>query len=161
MQARMTTALRPNWALIIRQAVVAGISGAVTFNIYLWLTTVLPAHGSFVMLLQRSAAIALGSVALSDPSYAWFGAVVELIAGMGWAGGYAYFARQQPFVNARWPISGFFYGLVVYVLMVLMLIGARTFVYPATPGALLNEVIARSIFFGLPVAFVVAQLDRA
>jgi hypothetical protein len=157
----MATALRPNWALIVRQAVVAGIVGAVIFNLYLWLTTVLPAHGSLAAMLQRSASIALGPTALNDPSYAWAGALVELIAGMGWAGGYAYFAQRQPFVNARWLISGFFYGFVVYVLWLLLLIGAHAFAYPGTPTALFNDVIARTVFFGVPVAFVVAQLDRS
>jgi hypothetical protein len=156
----MATTIRPNWALIVRQAVVAGIVGAVIFNLYLWLTTVLPAHASIVSMLQRSASIALGPIALTNPSYAWAGALVELVAGVGWAGGYAYFAQRQPFVNARWFISGFFYGFVVYVLWLLLLIGAHAFTYPATPNALFIDVIARTVFFGVPVAFVVAQLDR-
>ncbi|HEX8805561.1 MAG TPA: hypothetical protein VF741_01385 [Candidatus Aquilonibacter sp.] len=156
----MATALRPNWALIVRQAVVAGIVGAVIFNLYLWLTTVLPAHGSFISLLLHSASIALGPTALNDPTYAWVGALVELIAGMGWAGGYAYFAQRQPFVNARWFISGSVYGGVVYVLWLLLLLGAHAFPLPATVNAQINDVIARTVFFGVPVAFVVAQLDR-
>jgi hypothetical protein len=156
----MATTIRPNWALIVRQAVVAGIVGAVIFNLYLWLTTVLPAHAGLASMLQRSASIALGPIALTHPSYAWVGALVELVAGMGWAGGYAYFAQRQPFVNTRWFISGFFYGFVVYVLWLLLLIGAHAFTYPATPNGLFIDVIARTVFFGVPVAFVVAQLDR-
>jgi hypothetical protein len=156
----MATAPRLNWGLIVRQAVIAGFVGAVTFNCYLWLTTVLPVHGSIVAMFQRSASVALGPVALTSPSYAWIGALVELIISMAWAGGYAYFAQQRPFVNASWPISGFFYGFVVYVLQLLVLLGAHAFVFPSTPNALFFDVVARTVFFGIPIAFVVAQLDK-
>jgi hypothetical protein len=157
----MAVASRPNWALIVRQAVVAGFAGAVVFDLYLWLSTVVPVHGSLVAMFQHSASIAIGPVALTSPSYVWTGVLVDLVLSMGWAGGYAYFAQRQPFVNARWYLSGFFYGLIVYVLMLLLLLGAHAFVYPANVGVLLNDALARSVFFGVPVAFVVAQLDRA
>ena len=157
----MTVAFRPNWALIIRQAVLAGSLAALTFNLYEWLTTVLlPGHGSLVTMLQHSASIAIGPQALTSPSYAWLGALVELIVGMGWAGGYAYFAQMQPYVNARWFISGFFYGLIVYVLTLLLLLGAHAFIVPASVGEVLDEMLARALLFGVPIAFVVAQLDR-
>jgi hypothetical protein len=161
MATHMATALRPNWALIIRQAVFAGFIGALVFDAYVWLTTIVPTGGSVLTMLQRSASIALGPVALTSPTYAWAGVAVDLVIGMAWAGGYAYFAQRRPFVNAQWPISGFFYGLIVYVLMLLLLMGAHAFVYPANVGSLLNDVLARTVFFGMPVAFVVAQLDHA
>jgi hypothetical protein len=157
----MATALRPNWSLIIRQAVLAGFVGALVYDAYIYLTTVVPTGSSVVAMLQHSASIALGSIALTSPMYVWIGVLVDLLSSMAWAGGYAYFAQQKPFVNASWPISGFFYGFVVYVLMLLVLIGAHAFIFPSTPSALLNDVFARTVFFGVPVAFVVAQLDRA
>lgn len=161
MHAHMVTAIRPNWALIIRQAILAGFAGAVIFDLYLWLSAVVPVHGSLSAMFQHSASIAIGPVALTSPSYVWVGVLVDLILSMGWAGGYAYFAQRQSFVNERWFVSGFFYGLVVYVLMLLLQLGAHAFIYPANVGVLLNEVLARTVFFGVPVAFVVAQLDRA
>ncbi|MGB6986902.1 MAG: hypothetical protein WBD74_13105 [Candidatus Aquilonibacter sp.] len=156
----MATAFRPNWALVIRQSVFAGFIGAVVFELYVWLTTVQPVHGSVVAMLQHSASIALGPVAFTSPRYVWAGVLVDLVISMAWAGGYAYFAQRQPFVNTRWALSGFFYGFVVYVLMLLLLLGAHAFVSPSTPQALFNDVIARTVFFGVPVAFVVARLDR-
>lgn len=157
----MATALRPNWALIIRQAVFAGLIGALVFDAYTWLTTIVPVGGTVVTMLQRSASLAIGPIALTSPIFAWAGVLVDLLIGMAWAGGYAYFAQKTPFVNASWPLSGFFYGFVVYVLMLLVQIGAHAFIYPPNVGVLLNEVLARTVFFGIPVAFVVAQLDRA
>jgi hypothetical protein len=79
---------------------------------------------------------------------------------IGWAGGYAYFAQRNAFVNQRWFVSGLGYGFVVYVFMQILLLGARAFVFPATPTALINAVIAHMLFFGVPVAFVVARMDR-
>lgn len=160
MQTHMATTLRPNWALVIRQSILAGFVGALVFDAYVWLTTVAPVQGSLVAMLQHSGSIALGPLAYTSPSYAWAGVAVDLVSSMAWAGGYAYFAQQRPYVNARWPLSGFFYGFVVYVLMLLVLLGAHAFVNPSTPQALFNDVIARTVFFGVPVAFVVAQLDR-
>jgi uncharacterized PurR-regulated membrane protein YhhQ (DUF165 family) len=160
MHAHMATAVRPNWALIIRQAVFAGFISAVVFDLYVWLTTVLPGHGSVVAMLQHSASIALGPIAFTGPNYVWAGVLVDLVSSMAWAGGYAYFAQRQPFVNTRWALSGFFYGFVVYVLTLALLLGAHAFVVPATPQALFNDVLARTVFFGIPLAFVVAQLDR-
>jgi hypothetical protein len=157
----MATALRPNWALIIRQAVFAGFIGALVFDAYVYLTMVVPAGGSVLTMLQRSASLAVGPIAFTNPSYAWVGVLVDLVISMAWAGGYAYFAQKTPFVNASWPVSGFFYGFVVYVLMLLVQIGAHVFVYPPNVGVLLNEVLARTVFFGIPVAFVIAQSDRS
>jgi hypothetical protein len=47
----------------------------------------------------------------------------------------------------------------VYVFMQALLLGARAFVFPPTPTALLNAVLAHMLFFGVPVAYVVARLD--
>lgn len=156
----MATALRPNWALIVRQAIFAGFIAAVVFDLYVGLTTVVPVHGSVVAMLQHSASIALGPIAFTSPGYAWAGVLVDLVTSMAWAGGYAYFAQRQPFVNTRWALSGFFYGFVVYVLMLALLLGAHAFINPSTPQALFNDVLARTVFFGVPLAFVVARLDN-
>jgi uncharacterized membrane protein YagU involved in acid resistance len=150
-----------NWARVIREAIAAGITGGIIIEIYLYLTTVLPAHGSLLIMWQGIASAAIGNVAHSSISYAWLGLVIHFIVSIGWAGGYAYFSQTQAFVDRRWAISGLVYGIIVYFFMQLLLIGARAWVEPPTPLDALNALIAHMVFFGIPVAFVVARMNAA
>ncbi len=149
-----------NWSEIVRQAVAAGIMGGILFEAYLIVTTILPAHGSVLGSWQWIASAAIGDEALKNPAYAWLGLLIHFIISITWAGGYAYLAQQQPFMNRRWPISGVAYGLIVYIFMDILLLGARKFVAPPTALALLNALIAHCVFFGLPVAYVIARMDE-
>ena len=157
----MTLAAQPrNWGRIATQALVAGIAGGFLIELYRYLTTFLPQHTGLMAAWQWIASVAIGPVALTNPSFAWFGLLAHAVVSIGWAGGYAYFAQTQPFVNARWPLSGLVYGLVVYFFMQILLLGARAFVFPATAVILLNALVAHAVFFGLPVALVVARMSR-
>lgn len=152
----MATTVRTNWASIVKQAALAGTVGAVTIDAYLWLTTVLPAHGSIIAMWQWVASSIVGQAAYSRAEFAWLGLLVHLLVSMGWAGGYAYLTRSQAFLNQRWIVSGLFYGAMVYVFMQILLIGAHLFVFPTALG-ILSGLVAHCVFFGLPVAFVVAK----
>ena len=157
----MATAQRVNWIGIGKEAVVAGIAGGIFIDLYLFLTTVLPHHGSMFSVWQFIASVAIGKVAFSSASYAWLGLLFHFIVSIGWAGGYAYLASRQRFMNQRWAISGLVYGLVVYMFMQLILLGANALKPPPTPNDFINALIAHCVFFGLPVGFVVAHLNRS
>lgn len=148
-----------NWNLILRQAFLAGIVAGILIETYLVLTLVVPTHGNVLQTWQWIASAAIGDAAFSSISYAWLGLLVHFVISIAWAGGYAYLAQQQPFMNYRWAISGLVYGLIVYIFMDILLLGARKFIPPVTPLALLNALIAHCVFFGLPVAFVVSRLN--
>lgn len=148
-----------NWSEIFRQAFAAGIVAGILIQAYLIVTTIVPAHGNVLQGWQWIASAAIGDEAFKNPAYAWLGLLVHFIISIAWAGGYAYLAQTQPFMNRRWAISGLVYGLVVYIFMDILLLGARKFVPPASPLTLLNVLIAHSVFFGLPLAFVVSRMD--
>ncbi|MGA8324890.1 MAG: hypothetical protein WB757_02320 [Candidatus Cybelea sp.] len=155
----MVSALRP-WERLLRPALIAGLVAAAVFDLYLWLTTVLPAGGSLASLWQQIAAVTVGkAVASSSPAYAWLGILIQAAVGIGWAAGYAYLAARQPVFNARWIAAGLVYGIVVYAVMELILLGGNAFTPPATPNAFLNAVIAHTVFFGLPIAYLVKRLQ--
>jgi hypothetical protein len=156
----MATQARTDWAAIFKAAISAGIAGGITIDIYLWVTTILPVHGSILTIWQYAASGAIGATAYTSASYAWLGLLVHAIVSIGWAGGYAYLASTQTFLNQRWFISGIFYGFMVYVFMQLLALGAHVFVFPANADVVLNTVIAHCVFFGLPVAFVVAKMAK-
>ena len=156
----MTTAQRVNWNNIAKEAVAAGIVGAITLHLYLYATVVAPQHGSMIGVWQFIASVALGKVAFTSTSYAWLGLLIHFIVSIGWAGGYAYLASRRPFMNQRWAISGLVYGVVVYMFMQLILLGANALKLPATPNDFIIAIVGHTVFFGLPVAFVVSRLNQ-
>jgi uncharacterized membrane protein YagU involved in acid resistance len=143
---------------MVKRAVLAGLAGGVVLDLYLWLTTALPAHQSMVGAWQYIASTVFGNVALTRPSYAGAGLAIHFLVSIAWAGGYAYFTNAQPATNRRWPIAGAVYGLVVYVLMQVILLGSGHFTPPATPNAFVIAVVGHVVFFGIPVAYVVRAL---
>jgi hypothetical protein len=143
------------WGRVSGQALLAGVTGAIAFDLYLWLTTVLPQHASMVALWQFVASTVVGKTAFSSSGFAWLGVVIHLLVSMVWAAGYAYLAAQQPALNRHWLPSGLLYGVVVYVVMQIILLAGNDFTPPPNPNAFINAVIAHACFFGLPVAYVV------
>ena len=159
--AFMAIAQRVNWGAIVKEAFAAGITGGIFLDLYLYVTTIAPHQGSMFAVWQFIASVAIGKVAFSSMSYAWLGLLIHFAVSIGWAGGYAYLASRRRFMNERWAISGLVYGIVVYMFMQIILLGANALKPPATPNDFLNAVVAHSVFFGLPVAFVVARLNRS
>jgi len=156
----MATKARVNWGRVAMQAVIAGIAGGAVMEIYLYFTTIVPAHASLFAVWQGIAAAAVGkAAAYGNPAYAWVGLVIHFVVSIGWAGGYAYLALRQDFLNQRRLVSGIVYGIVVYIFMVVLQIGAGVYAAP-TPPDVANALIAHTLFFGVPVAYVVAWLDQ-
>lgn len=155
----MTADIGSKWSRIFLQAAVAGIVGAVVIQLYLVLTVIVPQQSSIAAFWQWIASVALGKAALTSANYAWLGLLLHLAVSIGWAGGYAFLAAQRAFLNQRWLVSGLVYGLVVYVFMQLLLLGANSFQFPATPNQFINGIAATTVFFGLPVAFVVSRMN--
>ncbi len=156
----MTIAKGIEWRGVIVRAVAAGIAGGILIDMYGWLTIILPQHGSIVSLWQWIASTVIGKVAFTSTAFAWFGLLVHFIVSIAWAGGYAYLASERQFMNDRWIISGLVYGLVVYLFMQLILLGDGNLKPPATPNDFINALVMHSVFFGLPVAGVVARMNR-
>ncbi len=141
------------------QALVAGIAGVATYNFYLWLTAVRPAHASILLVWLFAASTVVGKVAFTSPAYVWLGLAIHLLVGIGWAGGYAYLALRQPVLNERWIVSGLLYGIIVYAVMELILLAGNAFRPPPTPTAFLNALVLHTVFFGLPVAYLVKVMQ--
>jgi hypothetical protein len=155
----MVSSVRVSWIRIALQAFVAGICGAIVIDAYLWVTTILPQHGSLIALWQWIASTVLGKVAFTSPSYAVAGLLIHFLVSIGWAGGYAYLAARQPIFTLRWATSGLVYGIVVFVMMQVILLADNSVKPIPNPNAFVNIVIAHMVFFGLPVAFVVSRLQ--
>ena len=152
---------RTNWRTVITSGTVAGVVAGIIMEMYGWLTIVVPQHASLVTTWQWIASTVIGNVAFTTSAFAMLGLAAHFIVSIAWASGYAYLASRQAFMNRRWVISGLVYGLVVYLFMQLILLGDGNLKPPATPNDFINALILHMVFFGLPLAFVVARLTRS
>ncbi len=155
----MMATSRTPWALVSRQALAAGVAGAVTYDLYLWLTVFRHFPAGMPGGWQSTAAAVVGRVAFTSPAFEWVGLAIHAIVSIAWAGGFAYLAARQPALTERWLIAGLLYGIVVYVVMGLILLAGNAFTMPANPTSFINSIVAHTLFFGVPVAFVVKLME--
>jgi uncharacterized membrane protein SirB2 len=100
---------------------------------------------------QFAASTALGKAALSSPSSAWIGVALIFAASIGWGIGYAYLAHARPAINKQPIISGFIFGVIVYIVMQFVLFSVQALKMPDLLSVYLG-VLACTVFFGIPIA---------
>lgn len=147
----MATVVPLNWGRIVMSGVVAGIVGGVCFNLFVYFASLLPAHASILSFWQFVASTALGTAAFTSASYAWAGLAMLFLGSIGWGIGYAYMARAKPAINKQPLISGFIFGLIVYIVMQFVLFSVQALKVPTIMSVYLG-VLASTVFFGIPVA---------
>lgn len=151
---------RVDWGRVVLRAIVAGIAGGITLDLFLYLVTVLPNHGSMIAVWQFIASTAVGKIAFTSTNYAWLGLIMHFIVSIAWAAGYGYLAVTQAGVAARPLISGVVYGFVVWGVMQLVLYTVQALHINTFADALIS-IIAHTVFFGLPVALVTTSQMRS
>lgn len=149
----MATVVPLNWGRIVVSGALAGIAGGVCVNLFIYLTSLLPAHASILSLWQFVASTAFGKAAFSSSGYAWAGLGMLFVASVGWGIGYAYLAHTKTAINKQPLISGFIYGVIVYVVMQFVLFSVQALSAPSILSVYLG-ILASTVFFGIPVAFV-------
>lgn len=149
----MATTVRLNWGRIVSSGILAGLAGGVCFDLFIYAASLLPAHASILSLWQSFAAAALGKTAYTSGSYVWAGLVLNLLASAAWGCGYAYMAQTKPAINKQPIVSGFIFGLIVYVVMQFVLFSVQELKVPDVLYVYIG-VAATTFFFGVPIAFV-------
>jgi len=149
MQERVA-ALRP----VLVTGTIAGLIGGAILAAYLILITVFVEHTTGLAgFFQFIAAGLVGrATAFGNPNFAWLGLAAHFATSIAWGIGFAYVASRRPTVTDRPFAAGIMYGFIVYVAMQLMELAANIFV---APGALTfyNELVAHTLFFGVPIAY--------
>ncbi len=139
--------------------VAAGAGAAVLVIVYLfvlsWIGTA-PGPGTFFTI---AAAVLLGPAAYATPAAAAIGVVLTFVLAIGWAIGYVYLARSQPQLVARPLLSGAGFGLIVYTFSQVAMLGAGIR-HQLTPGLMAEELLGHLVFYGIPVALIVASLAK-
>ena len=147
----MATLAPLTWGRIVLSGVLAGIAGGIIFMLFVYLTSLLPVHATILSMWQYAASTAFGKAAFASPAFAWAGLGLMLLAAAGWGVGYAYLAHTKPAVNKQPLISGFIFGLIVYVVMQFVLFSVQALKVPDALSVYLG-VLAATVFFGVPVA---------
>jgi len=143
--------------------VFAGIVGAVTLTVYVVASNAAQSHAEVLHVAEQlfafTASAAVGPRAFAGGAYVTLGVLVHVLVSIGWGLGYAYAAQREAQLVRRPVLSGLGFGLVVYFAMQLVLVVANLFEKP-TPGSVGSGLLGHCVFFGLPVALVVARLTR-
>jgi hypothetical protein len=143
-----------------RAAVLSGLGGNVAISVYLAVTLPLFFHTKPILLFQWDASNIIGSIAYSGGvGSALLGFLFDCIVSICWGAIFA--AVYQTFAPVRRApvVSGLLFGVVVMIVMLELVVplGHAQHASHAAP-ALLNTLIAHTLFFGLPVALVAASL---
>jgi MFS family permease len=164
----MSAAPKPNQTSLFttlnaaaRPGILGGLAGAILIDAYRLIVETL-AHGSGEMErhYRRVAAAVIGSIAYAYPGAAYAGVAIHVIIAITWGVGYTYVALQSPRVAHRPIVSGFFFGVVVYISMAIISALSGIVVH-MSPQSVFYELIAHTIFFGIPLALVVDARLRA
>lgn len=142
-------------------ALAAGIVGGILMHLFLIATTLAAGAtmGQALEMYPRIASVLFGPSVLANPAAPLIGLLMHFVVAIGWALGYVYLIRSQPQLLTRPIVSGFCYGLVVYVFMEIVLITAGQYHRPSPP-ALATGLLAHTVLYGIPVALVVSRLLR-
>jgi hypothetical protein len=152
--------MRRKIATVLGAGALAGIAGGVLLDGYILAVGAI-AHGPRPEELYTFIASGLvGKAAYAWPGIAWLGLFVHGLVSIGWGIGYAYAAVTTPQIASRPAVSGIVFGVVVYVTM--QIVEALAGIWRApTANEAFTDLVAHTIFFGLPVAFVVTRRLRA
>ena len=142
--------------------VLAGLVGGILIELFYFVTMLRGGDAVHGLLLSFAfvAATLLGPSAYANPAAVPIGIVLHFCVAIGWALGYVYLIRQQPYLLTRPWISGLGFGIVVYVFMQIVLLTAGQYHRPSSPAQLENGLVAHLVFYGIPVALVVSGLLR-
>jgi hypothetical protein len=136
---------------------IAGAAGGLLIDAYLLIVLAGIARTTSVTgFYQYVASSAIGKDAYADPGTAWLGVALHVLASLAWGVGYAFVAARTEQVRARPLTSGIVFGVVVMLAMQLVEVAANVYVLPDT-FALVNAFVAHTLFFGIPVAYVVSK----
>ena len=149
--------------LVLRDSLVAGLGAGLVSGVTLAIFAAFAEvrAGRPITAPYTFLASAVGGGTLGDgPSAVPLGVLVLFAGTILWAFGYVYGARHQPQLLTRPLLSGVGFGLIVWFVMQVVLVGAGHFTAP-TIYSFDRDMVAFLLFLGIPLAWVAARLLRA
>ena len=146
-------------------AIAAGLAGAITIGIYLTITVPLVLGAPVIALLRWDASNLLGyqnTLHATLPAIIFIGQSSHVLVSLVWGFVFVGLLRVLPAIRRMPLASGFVFGVCVMLFMhylVVPLGHAPQLGY--TTRALINNLVAHTLFFGMPVAWVATRLTKA
>jgi len=142
-----------DWGKVLSQGAIAGIVGGIVLALFLFIALgLMPIHLTPLQILTADAHY----VRADNP---YVGLLAHLVVSILWGIGYAYVAASRPAaVESPW-LAGVVYGLIVWLLMQFILILGAVWPGVSLTGFVL-QIVAYTLFFGIPVAFTARALAR-
>jgi hypothetical protein len=138
----------------------AGLIAGVILELYLLVTVVGIERVPIAQFYQYIASGAVGPAAFGSTSYALLGVALHFAVSIMWGIGYAYATTTVSHLNMRPITSGAVFGFIVLMAMNLVEVGANIFRLPRNNFELFNLFISHMIFFGIPLAWIVASRTK-
>lgn len=140
----------------IRRTILAGIAGAVAIDLYLCVTLPLLHMGTPLGLSQWDASNLLGAAAFRGGlSTAAIGFSMHMCVSIAWAIAFALAAARLRWLREHPLQAGLLFGVLVMGVMSYVVVPLGQATHPSTAlAALANTLIAHTLFFGVPVAWV-------
>lgn len=139
--------------------IVAGVGAALLVVLFLFVLQWDGAAPPASELFTFAAAALLGPGAYDNAAAPLIGAALIVVLAIAWALGYVYLVRMQPQLLARPWISGLAFGVIVFIFTQIALLTAGLYHRP-TPALLGMELVGHLVFYGVPVALIVAGFAR-
>lgn len=149
----------PRWIIVIA----AGVAGAIAINAYLIVAEVFVLHGATIAAIsQWDASNVLGPAAFDGGgATALLGFGMHLVVSTAWAALFLAIASRAPLVMRHPLASGIVFGAVVMCVMILFVVPlGRAPHGHITLAGWIDRSLAHTLFFGVPVAWVVTALSR-
>ena len=147
------------FAASARAAVSSGIVGNIAIGIYLCIALPLFFKAPALRLFQWDDSNIVGSSAYGGGwASAAQGLFFDFIVACCWGAGFVILYRLLPMVRRSIVASGLAFGAIVWLVMFFVVVPIGKAQHPSLAvAALLNAIVAHTLFFGLPVALVVRK----
>jgi hypothetical protein len=142
----------------VRRAILAGLAGAIGIDLYLSVTLPLMHVANGIVLSQWDASNLLGGEAFRGGlSTAAIGLGLHLCVSVVWGIVFAFAFARIAWMRSHAMLAGLIFGAIVMQVMAYAVVplGHASHPMPSIAGWL-NNFVAHTLFFGVPVAWVVA-----
>ncbi len=143
----------------VRRAILAGLVGAIGIDLYLSITLPLLHVANGIQLSQWDASNFLGDEAFRGGlSTAAIGLGMHVCVSVAWGIIFAFAFSRIAWIRAHPLLAGLIFGALVMQVMAYLVVPLGHASHPTPPFfQWLNNFIAHTLFFGVPVAWVVAR----
>jgi uncharacterized membrane protein YagU involved in acid resistance len=144
----------------VKRIVLAGLTGLFTISFYLAVTLQFVFKtATAVALFQWDASNALGAGAFEGGlATATLGLLMDVPVSVAWAAVFVLLVQRVAAARAHPAVAGTIFGVLVMVVMHWLVVPlGHAHLGPSAALPLLNELVAHTVFFGLPLALVASR----